>query len=71
MRCIAASLRRRLPGLAITPSAAIWPERREYERCLVALMNAYIEPMMTDYLTRLSQRIRRLGHNGTVTIEPS
>ena len=65
---IAASLRRRLPGLAITPSAAIWPERREYERCLVALMNAYIEPMMTDYLTRLSQRIRRLGIDAPVYI---
>jgi N-methylhydantoinase A len=65
---IASALRRRLPGLAITPSAAIWPERREYERCLVALMNAYIEPMMTDYLTRLSQRIRRLGIDAPVYI---
>ena len=58
---IAASLRHRLPGIAITPSAAIWPERREYERCLVALMNAYVEPMMTDYLAKLSERIQRLG----------
>ena len=55
-------------GVAMTPSAAIWPERREYERCLVALMNAYIEPMMTDYLTRLSQRIRRLGIDAPVYI---
>jgi N-methylhydantoinase A len=58
---VAASLRHRLPGIAITPSAAIWPERREYERCLVALMNAYVEPMMTDYLAKLSERIQRLG----------
>jgi N-methylhydantoinase A len=58
---IAASLRHRLPGIAVTPSAAIWPERREYERCLVALMNAYVEPMMTDYLAKLSERIQRLG----------
>jgi N-methylhydantoinase A len=58
---VAASLQHRLPGIAITPSAAIWPERREYERCLVALMNAYVEPMMTDYLAKLSERIQRLG----------
>src|SRR5690349_21207138 len=58
---IAASLRRRLPGLTVTPSAAIWPERREYERCLVALMNAYVEPLMNDYLAKLSERIRSVG----------
>ena len=63
-----ASLQHRLPGLAITPSAAIWPQRREYERCLVALMNAYVEPMMTDYLAKLSQRIRRLGIDAPVYI---
>lgn len=58
---IATSLRRRLPGLAIMPSAAIWPERREYERCLMALMNAYVQPLMAGYLDRLSQRIRDAG----------
>ena len=31
-------------------------------------MNAYVEPMMTDYLTRLSQRIRRLGIDAPVYI---
>ena len=65
---IAASLRRRLPGIAVTPSAAIWPERREYERCLVALMNAYVEPMMTDYLAKLSERIQRSGITAPVFI---
>jgi hypothetical protein len=45
-----------------------WPEQREYERCLVALMNAYVEPMMTDYLAKLSQRIRRLGIDAPIYI---
>jgi len=58
---LAAALQERLPHVAVTPSAAIWPERREYERCLVALMNAYVQPMMTDYLAKLSQRIHGLG----------
>ena len=52
----------------MTPSAAIWPERREYERCLVALLNSYVEPMMTDYLAKLSDRIQRLGITAPVYI---
>lgn len=50
-----------LPRVAISTSAAVWPERREYERCLMALMNAYIQPLMSGYLDRLSGRIRELG----------
>jgi N-methylhydantoinase A len=50
-----------LPGIAISASAGVWPERREYERCLMALMNAYVQPLMTQYLDRLSERIRGLG----------
>ena len=65
---LADALRRRLPGIAVTPSAAIWPERREYERCLVALLNSYVEPMMTDYLAKLSDRIQRLGITAPVYI---
>ena len=58
---VAARLGDRLPGVSISASAAVWPERREYERCLMALMNAYIQPLMTLYLDRLSARIRALG----------
>ena len=58
---VAARLGELLPGIAISASAGVWPERREYERCLMALMNAYVQPLMTQYLDRLSQRIRDLG----------
>lgn len=76
---LADALRARLPGVAVSASAAIWPERREYERCLVALMNAYVEPLMSEYLSRLSERIAGLGiaapvyitsnNGGTLSIE--
>src|SRR3546814_419727 len=45
-RDVAASLRTLLDGTLVTESAQIWPERREYERSLVAVMNAYIHPLM-------------------------
>jgi len=76
---LAAQLGRKLPDVSISTSAAVWPERREYERCLMALMNAYIQPLMTEYLRRLSNRIRDLeiaapiyitsNNGGTLSIE--
>ena len=65
---VAARLAERFPGLSISTSAAVWPERREYERCLMALMNAYIQPLMTGYLDRLSQRICGLGVSAPIYI---
>src|SRR5690349_12236497 len=65
---LAEALHRRLAGIPVTPSAAIWPERREYERCLVAMLNSYVEPMMTDYLAKLSARIQGLGITAPVYI---
>ncbi len=65
---VADRLRERLPGVAISTSAAVWPERREYERCLMALMNAYIQPLMSGYLDRLSRRIRGLGITAPIYI---
>ncbi len=65
---VAAALRARLPGLAISESAAVWPERREYERCLMALMNAYVQPLMTSYLGRLERRVAAAGIRAPVYI---
>ena len=52
-REVAEALRRRLPGVPVTESAEIWPEQREFERGLVAIMNAYVQPLMNAYLARL------------------
>jgi N-methylhydantoinase A len=58
---LGAALRRRLPGVLVTESGLIWPEVREYERGLVAGLNAYIHPLMTRYFDRLKSRIDGLG----------
>ncbi|SEH02110.1 N-methylhydantoinase A [Nonomuraea solani] len=68
---IAASLRERLPGLPVTASATVWPEVREYERALVACLNAYIQPLMDDYFRRLEQRVRALGVSAPIFISAS
>lgn len=58
---VAARLAALLPGVPVSASARIWPEQREFERALVALMNAYIQPLMERYLDRLQDRVRGLG----------
>ena len=64
-------LRKRLPDVPMTASASIWPEQREFERSLVAIMNAYCQPIMTEYLRRLKQRMKDIGIKAPVYITAS
>src|SRR3546814_3679765 len=52
-----------MPDVAITASAEVCPEMREYERFSTALANAYVQPLMAGYLGRLEQRLRDGGVN--------
>jgi len=53
-------LARQLQGVAISQSHRISPEYREYERASTAVINAYLSPVMVDYLDRLNARIANL-----------
>ena len=70
-RELAEALRRRLPGVPVTESAAVWPEQREFERGLVAIMNAYVQPLMSAYLQRLEERVARAGVSAPIYITAS
>ena len=50
-----------LPGLRVTLSSEVCPEIREYERQSTACANAYVQPRMSGYLTRLESELRSLG----------
>jgi len=56
-RKIAAVLRKRFPGLAISTSSGIAREIREYERMSTTAANAYVQPLMAEYLERLDARV--------------
>ena len=59
---VAEILRERLPsGTYITCSADILPEIREYERTSTAVVNAYVGPIVRDYLVALERDIQSLG----------
>ncbi|WP_336777687.1 hydantoinase/oxoprolinase family protein [Pantoea sp. USHLN256] len=51
---LAAALAAKLGEVPVLSSAQLWPEIREYERTLVAGLNAYIQPLMQRYFNRLS-----------------
>ena len=54
-------LEARAPGLYVSLSSELWPQMREYERGLVAVMNAYVGQRMSVYFADLEQGLRRLG----------
>jgi N-methylhydantoinase A len=68
---IAKRLSARLPGVHFVASSDIWPEIREYERALVAVLNAQITPLMDGYLRRLETLLTDAGIRATVFISAS
>ena len=56
-----AILEKEAPGLYISLSSEIWPQMREYERGLVAVMNAHVGQKMKTYFAGLSKGVRALG----------
>lgn len=68
---IAAALTERLDALSISSAAMIWPEIREYERTLVACLNAYIQPLMDTYFTRLIAGLERIGVHAPLLVTAS
>lgn len=68
---VARRLGSRLPGIHMVASAEIWPEIREYERALVAVLNAQITPLMDRYLRHLETLLAEAGIKATVFITAS
>ncbi len=46
-------------GLTVTASHEILPEYREFERFSTTVVNAFVKPVVGDYLARLSRRVGR------------
>ena len=52
---------RGLPDVAVTLSSDVSPEMREYERFSTACANAYLQPLIGRYLSRLEQELVGAG----------
>lgn len=49
------------PDLSLTLASEVAPEIREFERLSTACANAYVRPLMANYLERLAGELRNLG----------
>ena len=62
------ALRKHRPGLAISISSEVSPEAREYERLSTTVANAYIQPLMKDYLEELAGAFSEDGLNCPILV---
>ena len=67
---IAASERllRELPDVNVSRSVDVLPQIKEYERVSTTVVNAYVEPVVRHYLTRLERRLAEAGFKGALFI---
>ena len=52
---------RRFPKMAVSLSSDVSPEMREYERFSTACANAYLQPLIGNYLTKLARELAQAG----------
>ncbi len=59
-------VRERLPGAAVSRSSAVLPLIREYDRTSTTVINAYLRPVMGDYLGRLAEALHDAGSTAPI-----
>ena len=60
-----------LPGVEISISSDVCPEIREYERFTTTVVNAYIKPLMANYLKKLDNKLKQKGFNCSLLLMTS
>lgn len=58
---VRAAITRLAPDLFVFTSAEVWPVIREYERSSTAILNGYVHPRVSGYLTALEERLKGRG----------
>ena len=61
-------LEAKLPGVSVSLSSEVFPEIKEYERVSTTIVNAYVRPIVENYLNRLEERLKNAGYKGAVLI---
>jgi N-methylhydantoinase A len=70
-REVGEALARGLPHLPVSFSSAILPQWREYERTSTTVADAYVKPIMGDYLRGLADGLAARGYRGTLHVMKS
>ena len=56
------------PELAVTTSAEVLPQIKEYERASTAVVNAYVKPLVQHYLGNLDGGLARTGYTAPLRV---
>ena len=65
-------LRKELPGIDITVSYEVLPQMLEFERTCTTVLNAYISPILKNYLSGLSRRLKKdWNYSGSILVTTS
>lgn len=70
-RQVADRIRRALPGLQVSLSSEVQPEFREFERFNTTIINAYLQPVVAEYLQWLETEMHRRLPRASVGINQS
>src|SRR5437773_892735 len=70
-RLTARAVARRLRGVYVSLSSEVLPQIKEYERVWTTVVNAYVGPALSRYLTALRARLAARGYRGDVLIMQS
>jgi len=64
-------VRERLPRAFVTASHELSREYREFERCSTVVANAYIGPVVSEYVRGIDERLERSGFEGSFLLVQS
>jgi N-methylhydantoinase A len=64
-------VRQRCPSAFVTASHELSQEYREFERCSTAVANAYIGPVVSEYLSGIGAHLRQSGFGGSFLLVQS
>jgi N-methylhydantoinase A len=68
---IAEYIRANAPHLDLSISSEVLPEVKEFERTSTTVLNAYIKPVVAQYLSNLEERLARMGFEAPITVMQS
>lgn len=68
---LATMIRARAPHVAVSASHEVSPEFREYERSVTTLVNAFVGPIVENYVDQLDHELRNDGYAGVLRIMQS
>ncbi|MDB5874467.1 MAG: hypothetical protein JWQ07_3909 [Ramlibacter sp.] len=70
-RAIGGWLKERFPQLRVSLSSVIFPFAREYHRWTTTCLNAYVQPLVDEYVNRLESGLKEAGFDGQFLIMSS